>query len=672
LLSFEQEIMPLRYLKYFFLVIISLSLLSCGLQSRLKKADRKFANGAFYDASEAYRKVKKQIPRSKPMIRADVNYKLGECFYALCRMPMAVDAYKAALGSKPNDSIAAIITLRLAKAYHAQGNYRDAISYYTAFLKNDSTHREALAGLAGALNATETLKLPTHYIVKPAGDFNVRNSSDMSPAFVGKNGDALIFTTNRANSTSRKASGITGIPHFDLFTSHKTNAGKWEKPAELKGSFNTNDDEGTPSLPADGRTLYFTRCRAEAGETRGGEIYVSSRSGGEWTPPEQVKLFADSAVTVAHPAISPDGNTLYFVSDAPNGLGGKDIWMVEKIEEQWGIPENLGDAINTSGNEMFPCLRDNKTLYFSSNGHQGLGGLDIFMATKDSLGMWRVESLPYPINSSADDFGITFEATGENGYFSSNRNQPRKPVDKIYRFERPEPIYAIEGRVMDENGDPLPDAIIKLVGNDGTSIKQRVKKDGTYRIKITNDVKYAMLATRRGYLNSSDKVATLGLAKSKTFEINFRLPSISRPVTMENVFYDFGQWTLTEASEKELHMLVKLLNDNPNIAIELSAHTDMIGDDESNMLLSQRRAQSVVDFLLVAGTAPDRLTAKGYGESRPVTVDKTLATQYKFLKEGDVLNAEYIMTLPKEQQEITNQINRRTEFRVTKTTYNLY
>jgi peptidoglycan-associated lipoprotein len=487
---------------------------------------------------------------------------------------------------------------------------------------------------------------------------------------MGSEAESIVFTSNRTKSKNKKIKNpITGVPNNDIYTARKNNSGKWEEVELIEGAVNSDEDEGVVSFSSDGKTMYFTRCLANMPS---GQIYQSSRSGGEWTEPKLIQLFEDTTVTVGHPAISPDGNKMYFVSDADGGEGGKDIWVAVNEGGQWVVLENLGTAINTSGNEMFPYVRQDGALFFSSDGREGFGGLDIYMAVQDSAGAWIVENMYSPINSQGDDFGITFNADNSMGYFSSSRGQ-RKPIDKIYRFELPALVYAIEGRVFDDKGDPLGETTIRLVGDNGDNVKMRTKKDGTYRVNLSLNTKYVMLASHRGYLNASHQFNTNGLIDSKLFENDFTLTSLSRPVKMDNIFYEFGKWTLTASSEAGLQGLVKILIDNPNIAIELSAHTDMVGNDASNKELSQKRAQSVVDYLIKAGIDKGRLTPVGYGESKPVVVSEELAEQYKlFLKKGDVLSPEFIEQLTTEQQEICNQINRRTEFKVTKTTYNLY
>jgi peptidoglycan-associated lipoprotein len=421
--------------------------------------------------------------------------------------------------------------------------------------------------------------------------------------------------------------------------------------------------------------MYFTYSKPINGQDLGAKIYRSDRASGEWGEPQEVKLFADSSITVGHPALNPTGDTLYFVSDAPGGMGGKDIWMAELDGNEWVNPQPLGAGINTEADEMYPYVHADGTLYFASNGHPGYGGLDLYKATRDTTvqdsTVWILFNMGAPFNSAGDDFGITFAGNSQDGFFSSNRGD-KKGLDKIYQFTLPEMEFIAEGLVTDEAGNPLSDAQLRIVGSDGTNSKINARRDGTYKVKLKKDVKYVMLVTARGHLNAKEQWNTLNLRDSKTYTMNFALSPISRPVKMENIFYEFGRWELTSASEEELLKLVRLLQDNPNITIELSAHTDMKGTDEFNMELSQRRAQSCCDFLIAHGIEAARLTPVGYGKTKPVIADKALHTQYTFIPEEQELNETFIATLPENQQEICNQINRRTEFKVLKTTYNLY
>jgi len=456
-----------------------------------------------------------------------------------------------------------------------------------------------------------------------------------------------------------------------LFESRKNAAGKWEVPESLEGTINTVNDEGVCSFTGDGKSMFYTRSPYVPDGARGTDIMMTNRAGATWSLPQKIKIFKDSTISVAHPAISPDGQTLYFVSDSKKGLGGKDIWKAKLVNGECKFIENMGPEINTPGDEMFPSVRADGTLFFASNGQPGFGGLDIFKATPGKDGGWIVVNMGTPINSSADDFGITFAGKDQKGFFSSNRSET-KGNDAIWSFILPEQAYGIEGKVVDEKGTALPDVIVRLVSNTGVNARVTTKKDGTYRIKLDKDMDCVMLAASRGYLNQKNKVTTQGLKDSKTFTVNFQLSAISRPIEIHNIFYEFGKWDLTPASESGLQVLLKILTDNPNITIEISANTDYVGNNESNKVLSERRAKSVVDYLISRGIAKDRLTSVGNGEEKPVVVDKLLANKYSFLKENDVLNEAFVTKLTPDQQEIVNQINRRSEFRVLKTTYKLY
>lgn len=654
--------------KIVILLSVSVLLISCGVEAQLKKADKRYEIGEYYVAADLYRKAQSGISSKERDKRANVNLRLGDCYRIINNHKKATRAYAQAIRYKCKDST---VYLNNALSLQALGNYQEARKNYTIYLEGHPQSELAQKGLLATIEVPVWKKTPTRYVVKPADVLNSRRNSDFAPAFMGTDAQSIVITSNRGTtSTKGKNSSITGVPNNDLFVARKNAMNKWEELSPLEGEFNTEDDEGAASFSSDGKTLYFTRCRSTAGAV-GAEIYSSQRSGGQWTAPKNIRLFQDSTISVAHPAVSPDGKYLYFVSDNPQGFGGKDIWRAEKTDEGWGVPENLGNQINTEGNEMFPYVRYDGTLYFSSNGHVGFGGLDIYKATADSLGNWQVENMKSPINTLYDDFGITFEGQAERGFFSSNRNQSRG-YDRIWSFDLPELTYAVEGKVTDEKGEALSDATIKVVGTDGQNVKMKTKKDGTFRIKLNPNTEYVMLASNRGYLNQVNKLTTQNLNQSKLFKANFKLASINKPIQIDDIFYEFGQWTLTLDSEKALKGLVKMLTDNPNIAIEIAAHTDVLGTDEFNMDLSEKRAKSVVDYLIQEGIDPDRLTVKGFGESMPVEVDKALAERYKFLKVGDVLNEPFLKNLSEEQREIVNQINRRTQFRVTKTTYKLY
>lgn len=674
-----------------------LALNGCGIKTKIKRADRMYAIGEYYDAAEVYRQVYPRISSKKEReLKARIAFNQGEC-YRILNQPRAVNAYQNAVRYHYADSIA---YLRWAQCLQYQGKYKEAEKAFTQYLTSYPDDYVARGGLYACRQMSEWKKNPGRQQVSLAKELNLKKTSNCAPAFIGEDGDALMFTSNRAASKHtdtkkmQRNSPVTGTQVFKLYSTRRNVNGQWEEITLAEGLYGEAEEEnsesndstetktgtqelGICSFTADGKTMYFTYSQPKAGEDLGAKIYVSQRAGGEWGEASEVKLFADSSITVGHPAINGTGDTLYFSSDAPGGLGGKDLWMAEKEGDEWLTPVNMGASINTACDEMFPCIRHDGTLYFSSNGHPGYGGLDLFQAIptaeKDSNGIpvYELYNMAMPMNSNGDDFGITFEGTTDNGFFSSNRGQ-KKGLDQIYRFILPEMVFMVEGMVTDNNGDPIGDGTIRLVGNDGTNQKIQTRRDGTYSMKLNKEAKYVMLATSRGYLNERQQLDTYGLTDSKTYKQNFTLAPISKPVTMHNIFYEFGKWDLTPESETGLNQLVKLLNDNPNITIELSAHTDMKGDSIRNQRLSEKRAESVVTYLIKAGIEQERLTPVGYGKYKPVVVDQALNSQYPFMPIGQVLSPDFILTLSDEQQEICNQVNRRTEFKVLRTTYKLY
>jgi len=658
-------------IKYSLLLILlaTIGFQSCGIGALIKKADARYEIGEYYTAGNLYKRVYSSLTSKEKAQRGRIAFRQAEC-YRLTNQGRAEQAYLNAIRYNYQDSI---VYLHFAQVLQQNGKYADALKNYELYLTKDTSNVVAKNGIKSCTFMAEWKNVPSRYVVKRSADFNLRRSSNFSPAYMGSNTDQIVFTSNRPfnKKTIQKSSAITGLPNNDLFESRRNAAGKWEAPEILEGAINTVNDEGVCSFSSDGKVMYYTRSPYVPDGVRGTDIMMANRAGGTWSAPQKIKVFKDSTISVAHPAISPDGTTLYFVSDSKKGLGGKDIWKATLVSGECKFIEDLGPEINTSGDEMFPSVRADGTLFFASNGHAGFGGLDIFKATPKKDGSWIVVNMGAPINSSGDDFGITFAGDEEQGFFSSNRNET-KGNDAIWSFVLPELAYGVEGKVVDEKGNPLPDAVIRLVSNTGVNARVQTKKDGTYRIKVDKDMDCIMLATSRGYLNQKNKVTTQGLKDSKTFTVDFHLSAISKPIEIENIFYEFGKWDLTPASENGLQVLLKILNDNPNITIEISANTDYVGNNESNKLLSQKRAKSVVDYLISKGIAADRLSSVGNGEEKPVVVDARLAKKYPYLKENDVLNEILVTRLTPEQQEVVNQINRRSEFRVVKTTYKLY
>lgn len=656
---------------YILLFLTALLLFSCK-SAKLSDAEEKQRIGEYFEAAAIYRKVYTKTSPQKRDLRGYIAYRMAECNRLINNTPRATSAYMNALRYDYPDSI---VSLRLGQMYQKSGKYMDAIRHYNDFLLLNPESQLALNGIKGSELAPQWKQNPNRYIVKRMEKFNSRRG-EFCPMLYGEKYDQLYFTSSRTPKGANKdkdetISAITGQRNNDFFLVKQDEQGNWLAPVELEDEVNTEFDEGTPSFSKDGNTMYYTYCAQDPEGPRTSEIYVSTRSSAKWGKGTRANIVKDSVTALGHPAVSPDGKYLYYVSDAVGGFGGKDIFRSRLVGNDFGPMENLGPDINTPGDEMFPYVRDSVTLYFASNGHPGMGGLDLFKATQDSTGKWHVENLKAPINSMGDDFGITFEGDKEKGFFSSNRNDARG-YDHLYSFELPIITIFIEGIVFDVDENPIEDATVRIVGKDGLNEKVLAKKDGTYRVELERDIRYVMMASARGYLNQNFELKTGPEEKNETYIVDFYLSPISKPVVIENIFYDFDKATLRPESQKALDEMIKMLNDNPNVTIELGAHTDRKGSDQYNERLAQRRAQSVVDYLIAGGIEKERLEAKGYGESVPKVINKKMAKNYDFLNEGDVLTEEFILTLTPEQQEIADQINRRTEFKVLRTNYNLF
>ena len=660
-----------QFTPYLFLLLAASFLYSCK-SAKLSDAEEKQRIGEYFEAAAIYRKVYTKTPPAKRDLRGYIAFRMAECNRLINNTPRATSAYMNALRYKYPDSI---VNLRLGQMYQKSGRYGEAVKYYNDYLLVEPGSVLAFNGVTGCEEAVKWKQSPTRYTVKRMDKFNSRRS-EFSPMLYGEKYDQLYFASTRAPKGAGKDkeetnSAITGQRNNDLFLVKQDENGAWLAPVELEDEVNTEFDEGTPSFSKDGNTMYYTYCAQDPEGPRTSEIYISSRSSAKWGKGTRANIVKDSVTALGHPSISPDGKYLYFVSDAVGGYGGKDLFRARVVGRDFGPMENLGPDINTPGDEMFPYVRDSVTLYFASDGHPGMGGLDIFKATLDSTGKWNVENMKAPINSSGDDFGITFAGNKESGFFSSNRNDARG-YDHLYSFELPVITIFIEGIVSDVDENPIEDATVRIVGRDGLNEKVLAKKDGKYRVELERDIRYVMMASARGYLNQNFELKTGPEEKNETYIVDFFLSPISKPVVIENIFYDFDKATLRPESKKALDEMIKMLNDNPNVTIELGAHTDRKGSEQYNERLAQRRAQSVVDYLIAGGIAQDRLEAKGYGESVPKAINKRMAKNYDFLNEGDVLTEEFIERMTPEQQEIADQINRRTEFKVLRTNYNLF
>lgn len=640
---------------------------ACGVDQTLRKADKLWQIGEYADAAATYRKVYQQLPPKEKVRKGAVSLQMARCYNRLNATPRALAAYQTGLRyGQPTLHDRLTFARLLLKA----GQYQNAAHAFEALRDSLPTDPLSRNGLLSAQQAAAWKAQKSHYRVKPMTSLN-SPQADYAPMLLPGDTTQLYFTSSRKTALGNELNGVTGTKSCDIFFTKQNDKGTWSRPEPMAGAVNSAYEDGACAFSPNGQTMYFTRCTTHPSQPRYAQIWTAQRHDATWSNPQPLRLSRDTLATFAHPAVSPDGKWLYFVSDLPGGRGGLDLWRAQLTPTGIGFIENLAPPINTPGNEMFPTFRANGDLYFSSDGHPGLGGLDLFCATFKPHHEIEISRLPAPVNSSADDFGMTFEGRYMRGFFASNRNDARG-YDHLYRFECPNITQTIQGWVYERDGYELPQAQVYLVGNDGTNERLSVRSNGAFTKVVKPGVDYLLLATCDGFLNHQEALHIDTIDSAKVYTLQFPLASIQAPVLIDNIFYAFDKATLLPQSTAALDQLVTLLNENPHVTIELSAHCDDRGSAAYNQRLSQQRAENVVRYLVAHGIQTDRLTAVGYGKSKPKIVPLKLTERYPWLKAGDVLSETFIASLDKAQQAVCNQLNRRTEFRVLRTTYGLF
>lgn len=666
-----------KILNIFTLIIIVL--LACneasGQKQRtfIKSADDAFADERYSIAIEKYQKAYTKVKKN-PAERDRITYQLAECYRKTEELKRAEIQYKRLIKSG-YDSKEPAILLNYANALKSDGNLDEAKTYYELYEKKVPDDPRGKYGIEACEEIPKWTEYGSKYEVEDVKGLNSREA-DFAPTYSSETYNSLIFTSTRDGSKGKKIDEWTDQHFSSLFQSRMDRKNEWSTPELLddqdQDGINTEANEGTPDMTSDFSTLYFTRCPIEDGTKNGCQIYTSRRTGRFWSKPELVPLGLDSSEAIGHPAISRDELVIYFSSNRPGGLGGNDIWVAfrDSKSQPFGRPYNLGPVINTPGDEMFPFLRTDTLLYFASDGHPGLGGLDIFYTYPDSARMWsKPVNMGIPINSTADDFAIIFNPEGEQGYFSSNRSG-RKSMEDIYSFIIPPVAFTLSGTVKDDRSlQFIPGARVDIVGSDGISMTARTTENGVYmfgKSQIMPNTTYEMTVSKDNYFNTTGKVTTVGYEKSKDLNRDFMLQPIpEEPVVLPDILYDLAKWDLKPQYQDSLQGLITTLDENPTLIIELASHTDSRDTYERNDILSQKRAQSVVDYLIERGIDPDRLIAKGYGERVPRMLTRDMTIDGFLFPKGTVLTDSYIDSLATVlQKEAAHQLNRRTEFRV--------
>ena len=608
----------------------------------------------YHEAIELYKKAYTKEKKSE--VKAEIIFKIAEAYRLSNETEQAAVWYDKAIMAQYQDPVA---HLHLGDVYMELGRYDQAINQYQKYIVAKPSDPKGQLGVESAEKAQKWADNPTKYIVEPVVLIN-SEFYDYSPTFVDRKNDEMIFTSTREGSTGSNISGVTGDNFEDLYYTKRDNKGKWSEPVLVEG-VNTEASEGSATMNSRKNTLYFTRCEFGKNGYFGCMIMSAKKQGNKYGEPEQIMISNDSAI-VAHPALTPDDKTIIFASDIAGGYGGKDLWYIKDLgRNQWSEPINLGPEINTTGDEMFPTVRDDGALFFASNGHVGMGGLDIFKATKKGENQWSdVENMKAPINSNANDFGIIFDADKDRGFLSSNR-QGGKGQDDIWEFSQPPVLFALEAIVKDmETGEPIIAATVKLDGTDGTSVTKETGAGGTVEFStkgsesyIKENTSYSILVSKPGYLNASGKETTVGLTESRRFVHTYELQPITKEaIKLPEILYEFNKTTLTPQAKDSLNYLYNIMVANPNIVIELKANTDSRGSDAYNMKLSQGRAESAVNYLISLGIAEDRMVPKGYGETNLLISD-----------------AEISKLPTEEEREAAHQLNRRTEFSILRDDY---
>jgi len=432
-------------------------------------------------------------------------------------------------------------------------------------------------------------------------------------------GSQLVFTRRVKNNE-------------DFFVSTKTK-NFWDTAISMPGNVNSLQNEGAQNISQDGKMLVYTACNREDGEGSC-DLYVSYLMKDKWSEGQNMGRNINTDQWESQPCLSPDKRSLYFAARLPEGYGGSDLYVSHlQPNGKWGLPVNMGPEINTVGDESSPFIHaDNLTFYFTSNGHQGYGGTDLFLMRRNTEGRWGlVQNLGYPINTINDEGTLIVSADGSTAYYASDRSDSKGGLD-IYQFElpmyaRPLLTYWVSGRVYDKkNMDGLP-AIIELIElNTGNLVsKLQTNDDGTYLVPLPSGKNYAFNVARKGYLFYSSSFFLEQSAKNNIYQKDIPLIPIEAgsKIVLENIFFNTGSAELQPASTIELEKVILLLSENQTLRIEIIGHTDNVGKDSDNLKLSNNRAKAVVDFLISKGVASRRLNAKGLGASQPVTTNDT-------------------------------------------------
>lgn len=644
-----------------------------------QEADEAFRLYQFYDAIEMYKSAYNKVGRNR-VEKVRILFQIGECYRKINDVKRAEQTYKRVIASNYPDPI---VHLHFGDVLKQQGKYIDAIEQYKIYSEKVPEDERGNMGVKSCELAQRWIDNPTRYEVENIKRIN-SNADDFGPAYADRKFGSLVFASTRPDATGKKADPNTGQSFSDIFLTTKDRKGNWSQPVVFDPLICGIDNEGAATFSVKYNTLYFTRCPVVKKQIVGCQIWISTKRGRGWAEPEHLSVSADSS-SVGHPTITSNERDLYFASDIPGGYGGRDIWYATRTRKNrpFGAPVNLGPVINTPGNEMFPYIReysDGRTaLYFASDGHPGMGGLDIYRSEWEGAGWGAPDNMMSPINSMGDDFAIIFEGDLEKGFLTSNRPGGRGG-DDIYSHYLPPLLYTLQGVVRDElTLQLLSNAVIELAGSDNTVLTVKTDRAGSYAFnnqQILPNTTYKISAKKENYFPKDATITTVGLNVSKDFVENFLLiPFPKDPIPLPEIRYDLARWELLPQYQDSLNGLIEIMKKNPTIVIELISHTDFRDDIIRNDTLSFKRARSVVEYLVTRGIDGERMVPKGRGERDP----RKLPNGYTYsfgeyngisFPPGVTLTEDYINALKiNKEKEAAHQLNRRTEFRIIRDDY---
>lgn len=626
------------------------------------EGDKAFESGFYYQAYLGYEKALKKASKDKEA-KACITYQIARSFHKIGDLKKAVQWYQKA--EKAGYSDDPYLSMTIALAYKKQGEYELAKAAFESYMKKNPEDSKGDLGAKSCANAVKWRDNPTCYQVNNLKALNSKDD-DYAPIYASKKSDLIIFTSSREGARG-KADGIVGELPEDLFQAKIDKKGKWSAAAPLSEKVNSKSSEGASAINKKFNTLYFTRCALDKRKKLGCQIFEAKKQGQDWADAVLIELTADSLVS-GHPAISADGNTMVFASNMPGGQGGMDLWMAtfDRRKKTFANPVNLGPEVNSPSNEMYPYLRADDKLYFTSDRIEGMGGMDIYKSDLLEPNKWgKTDNMRVPINSEGDDFAIVFDGVNEKGLFTSNRKGGRGG-DDIYTFDVTKSSLNIIVSVFDID-TKLPLSGAKVTFTPTNSEAKELTTDATGKVNLQqagfNEL-YQLVASKDKYFNGKGSASTQGIdpmynCKDSTITAQIFIKTSDVPLAYE-VLFEFNKCFYYPEFTDTLDKIVKILTENPKMRVELGAHTDARGTNQSNQKLSECRAEEVVNYVVSKGIDKERLTAKGYGEEQPRTLEKEMDGFAK----GTLLTEEYINKLETEElRERAHKLNRRVTLR---------